>query len=71
MVTWEYLDIAVTRSKNKWTVDGKEVTGENVTRTAILNRYGAEGWELVAVSSWQGDAGPGHTYYFKRQAGEK
>lgn len=38
---------------------------EESLRTADLNKYGAEGWELVAVVS------PGHFvlhYFFKRQA---
>ena len=71
MVTWEYLDVAISKSKNKWVVDGKEAAGDNVTRASILNRYGEEGWELVSVTAWQANSGAGHTYYFKRQAGEK
>jgi hypothetical protein len=71
MVMWEYIDVAISKSKNKWIVDGKEAAGDNATRAAILNRYGSEGWELVSVTSWQGDTGAGHTYYFKRQMGEK
>ncbi len=70
MQTWEYLDVAITRSRNKWMVDGKEVQDGDATRAAILNRYGAKGWELVAVTTWQGDSGAGHTYYFKRPRAE-
>jgi hypothetical protein len=66
MQTWEYIDVAISRVKNKWIVDGKEVAEADATRTAILNKYGAEGWELVSVSTWQGEMGAGHTYYFKR-----
>ena len=72
MQKWEYLDIAISKSRHQWFVDGKEVEGANVTRAAILNTYGAAGWELVAVTHWQGAAGVGHTYYFKRPlAGER
>lgn len=66
MQKWEYMNIAISKPKDKWVVDGKEVEGANVTRTAILNQYGAEGWELVSVTAWQGPSGSGHTYYFKR-----
>ncbi len=71
MLRWQYIDVAISRVKNRWVVDGKEVEGANVTRTSILNQYGAEGWELVSVTSWQGDTGGGHTYYFKRPVAEK
>ncbi len=70
MQKWQYIDVAVSRSKNKWLVDGKEMDAAGVTRAAILNKYGAEGWELVSVTSWQGDTGGGHTYYFKRPLAE-
>ncbi len=66
MQKWEYINIAISKPKDKWVVDGKEVEGPNVTRASILNQYGAEGWELVSVTSWQGPSGSGHTYYFKR-----
>ncbi len=70
MQKWEYVDVAISKAKNRWLVDGKEVPEADATRTAILNRYGAQGWELVAVTSWQGDTGAGHTYYFKRLVAE-
>ncbi len=66
MQTWEYLDVAISKARNKWVVDGKEVDTPDATRAAILSKYGADGWELVAVTTWQGDTGAGHTYYFKR-----
>ncbi len=66
MQTWEYIDVAITKSKNKWIVDGKEVPDCDISRATILNKYGADGWELVSVTTWQGEMGPGHTYYFKR-----
>ncbi len=66
MQTWEYLDVAISKARNKWVVDGKEVDTPDATRAAILSKYGAAGWELVAVTTWQGDTGAGHTYYFKR-----
>ncbi len=66
MQKWEYINIAISKPKDKWVVDGKEVEGPSITRAAILNGYGAEGWELVSVTSWQGPSGSGHTYYFKR-----
>ncbi len=70
MQTWEYLDIAISKGKNKWIVDGKEVPDCDVSRVAILNKYGADGWELVSVTAWQGETGTGHTYYFKRPVSE-
>ena len=66
MQRWEYLDVAISKTKNRWIVDGKDAPQADVTRTAILNRYGDQGWELVSVTSWQGETGGGHTYYFKR-----
>ncbi len=72
MQKWEYIDVAISKSRsNKWVVDGKEVTESDVTRAGLLSRFGAQGWELVSVTSWQGDIGPGHTYYFKRPVAEK
>ena len=66
MQRWEYLDVAISKTKNRWIVDGKEAPQVDATRTAILNGYGEQGWELVSVTSWQGETGGGHTYYFKR-----
>ncbi len=71
MQKWEYVDVAVSKSKNRWLVDGKEAPDCDASRTAILNHYGAQGWELVAVTTWQGDTGAGHTYYFKRPMEEQ
>jgi hypothetical protein len=65
MQKWEYLDVSVTYGSGTECFlyisgERQRVTTADVQATRLLNRFGEQGWELVAFES------PASIYIFKR-----
>jgi hypothetical protein len=76
MARWEYYRLPARLDEKTWIIEyqGKEVPYRELTR--LLNEMGANGWELVSVTtdvSTEAAAGIGYTFttreafYLKRQ----
>jgi hypothetical protein len=67
MPRWEYMDVWWKGMLNAgWEVNGRRVSGlPNVMTHQMLNEWGADGWELVAVLGKE--TGDGYRWVFKRQ----
>lgn len=65
MTKWEYTTLQVVAS-------GFEDEAENEQYHTIFNQYGAEGWELVGVTNFQGRIVAGNVVvlFFKRPLAE-